>query len=539
MKRALLLPAILFLATFLLPSVSLAADDAKLISIEVPASVEPGELFVGRVRLKNTGDTTWNLDTHALMSESSRLNNRWSTNQLMEHLTVEPGEEGYFQNFLRAPSTRGSHVFAWRMREASGNWFGEVAVTNIKVGATAAFTPGDIVVTQLGDNIQSISTNGTPVYIKSYSRTGGLPRFQVGLPTVGSNALIIANNVFSGRINRTADKRQLVFAGYNTNLPNNLLEITNSPVPRAIGTIDAFGNFKIAVRGESGGEGSPFRGGNIRKPASDGRGNFWVATQTHGIVYLRDGAAPFPIWGGGNQLVRDLELIGGKLFFSSPSFPTTNTSGIVTFGGAPTTIPLPPSLMIDESPRNIPGFVSASGNPRGFAINPEMTIAYVADARGFQNGAGLFRFNRNDVGGWTYAYRLTNDLPVSITTGNVFDEIAVDFSGPNPTIAATTLDAGENVLLLGVDTGPNSTFKTIATADLKTTFLGVTFAPLAGPQLSMSGNSQNLTLTFDSGVLETSPTIFGDWTDVTPRPTSPYVIQSTGQARFYRLREEN
>ena len=467
----------LFLALFLAQS-GIAANDASVVSLNAPVSVAPGANFTATITMTNSGDTTWTTaGSYNLGSENLRDNTRWGPSRVgLPTDPVNPVQTAAFTTTFTAPTTPGVYPFAWKMVQDGVESFGAVALTNIKVDADAQFTPGDLVVLQLGDGVNALATSGSPIFINSYAPTGGPVKFQVMLPTTGPTALIQGNNQFTGMIDLSTDRHLLIISGYNTNLPySTTVEAAGSPVPRAVGTVDSAGKFTLQVTTTT-----AFNGGTFRGSVSDGVGNFWAGAQNGGIQYLGKNSSPVQISPAGAGAIRDLIMVNGSIAFSTSQFPTTGNHGVAVFAGAPTT-PVEPVLVINTTA--IPG---ATGTPsaKGFAINSTLTIAYVADVRSFATGGGIYRFNgtgTGTAGSWTYAYTLTNDLNPTAT--GVFQELAVDFSGANPKIYATTANTSStgNFLVSATDTGAASSFSLLATAPALTAFRGLTFAPSAPP----------------------------------------------------------
>jgi hypothetical protein len=115
---------------------------------------------------------------------------------------------------------------------------------------------------------------------------------------------------------------------------------------------------------------------------------------------------------------------------------------------------------------------SGTPSPKGFAINPSATIAYVADNRTASTGGGIQRFNWSGSA-WVYAYTLGNTL----TSSKEVEDLAVNFGGPNPILYATSAESTGNALLTITDTGSNSRYTVLETAPSGDAFRGVTFAP--------------------------------------------------------------
>jgi DNA-binding beta-propeller fold protein YncE len=139
----------------------------------------------------------------------------------------------------------------------------------------------------------------------------------------------------------------------------------------------------------------------------------------------------------------------------------------MAFTGAPASAASPAMVLSTE------GIGSGSSSPKGFAFNPALTIAYVADNRSAASGGGIHRFNW--IGSaWVYAYT----LGYTLTPSQQVWELTADFSGPHPILYVTTGEATENHLASVTDTGPGSAYTILATAPPGDAFRGVAFAPV-------------------------------------------------------------
>ena len=203
------------------------------------------------------------------------------------------------------------------------------------------------------------------------------------------------------------------------------------------------------------------RGSSLRSAVTDGRGNFWAGGGSGGIVYLGTNAPPATI-STVSPATRNLNLVNGKLFYTTGS----GQLGIMAFAGAPTSAATPALFL------NTAGTGSGTASPTGFAFNPAMTVAYVADNRSESNGGGIQRYNWNGTA-WVYAYT----LGYTLSSSKQVWELAADFSGSHPILYATTGESTANNVVCVTDTGPSSAFTTLATAPTGDAFRGIAFAP--------------------------------------------------------------
>ena len=87
---------------------------------------------------------------------------------------------------------------------------------------------------------------------------------------------------------RSADGRLLVLGGYNIALTNAavwvppLANASCQHVPRALGVVDALGNFTLV-----GVTTNQYSGNNMRSGATDGRGNYWGAGRDQRNILFR------------------------------------------------------------------------------------------------------------------------------------------------------------------------------------------------------------------------------------------------------------
>jgi hypothetical protein len=253
----------------------------------------------------------------------------------------------------------------------------------------------------------------------------------------------------------------LTFAGYAV-APGtaSVASTTASAVNRAVGVLDASGNFSRVATGST----VAFSGNNVRGAVSDGT-DFWMsgtgsASTNQGIWYSAAGAAPVQITNGN---LRAVNIFSGNLYVSSGA--GTPGVGIHAFSGLPT-----------AAAASTPLFAITGGSPYDFALSPNLTLAYVADDRSGASGGGVQRWTFNGST-WTLDYTLT----LGSTANDGIRQIAVDFSGANPVIYGTTTETSTNRLVSVTDTGTSSSFSVLARAGTNTVFRGVDFAPVPEP----------------------------------------------------------
>lgn len=335
--------------------------------------------------------------------------------------------------------------------------------------AQTPFTNGNLVV---------VNVNSTNVAsLLEYTTAGGTPQQTIAIPSTGTSALTISFTATSeGALSRTETGNYLGLVGYRTGT-------NGSGTDRVIGRVAADGsvNTSSAIPNAEG-----YTGNNIRSAVFSNDGSrFWAdGTGTGGGVRTNT----FGATSGSVQVsttvtnTRVINIFNGQLYTTSASGAFQGISAVGT--GLPTTT--------GNTITILPGFPTASGpGPYGFAINAASTVAYVADDRTIATGGGIQKWTFNGTT-WSLAYTLNPSTGSATTFGA--RGLAVDFSGANPVIYATTTDATLNRLVKITDAGAGSTATLLATAAANNIFRGVAFAPAAAPatptvSLSVSSNT--------------------------------------------------
>ncbi|NCA17929.1 MAG: hypothetical protein EBS90_12955, partial [Betaproteobacteria bacterium] len=173
-----------------------------------------------------------------------------------------------------------------------------------------------------------------------------------------------------------------------------------------------------------------------------------------------------------------MEIYNGNLYFSTGS----GTTGIYQVGsGLPTTSGQTATL------------VMAVTSPYGFAISPDGNTAYVAD-----DGGGIQKWSKSGTN-WSRQYIFTNSLARGL---------AVDFSGANPVIYATTTEISSNSVIKITDTGSNAPSSLVASAGANYVFRGVDFSP-SPPTISTSGTLSAVSTTYGTASSSTQFSVSG------------------------------
>ncbi len=325
--------------------------------------------------------------------------------------------------------------------------------------AQAQFVAGDLVVDRVGDGTQTLVNTGNSVFIDQFSRTGAAVGTSVSIPFTGVSALVQSGTASSeGALSLSQDGTQLVVAGYNTVTAStvSVSGATSAAVPRGVGTVSAAGGYSFVTPTTA------FSANNIRTAASGANGNYYAGGGNSGTVIVNGGGA-----GTAAQTqtanTRVNNFANGNLYFSTGSATGNAGAGIYSLGSNPAAATAPTLLAA----------TGTGSSPYDFTLNSTGTILYVADDRASAAG-GIERFDLNGGGTFTLTYTLGTGVANIGARG-----LAVDFSGANPVIFATTAEATADRLITITDTGAASVATTLATAGANELFRGLDFAPVA------------------------------------------------------------
>ncbi len=346
-----------------------------------------------------------------------------------------------------------------------------VTVAALVATANAQFSAGNLAVLRLGNGTETLANTGNSVFIDQYTTLGSYVN-SVSILNSGPSALVMSGTATSeGSLTRSTDGKYLTFAGYNTTagIPyaSSLPATAATLVPRGVGQVNQAGSYNLVTTTTTAWGGTSSTAGNPRSVISDGANNYWgVGTSsssgTRGTLYY--GMNSSAAWVEGSKSPRVINIYGGNIYYSVSS-GTAGLSGIWGFSGQPTSGPLVATQLIDTG--------VSSGN-YDFTLNPGMTLAYIADDRATAAG-GIQRWDFNGSA-WSLTYTLSTGVANIGARG-----IAVDFSGADPVIYATTAEGTANRLIAITDTGASSAATTLATAPANEIFRGLDFTPIPEP----------------------------------------------------------
>lgn len=321
--------------------------------------------------------------------------------------------------------------------------------------ALAQITPGNLVVTRVGDGTAALSNAATAVFLEEYTKSGALVQ-TIAMPTApagGNFAMTWSGTATSeGAITQSVDGRYLLLVGYNA-----------APGTPSVATTASAATARIIGRVALGGAidtttalSDAYTGSNIRSACSTDGSVFWTAgassvTGGGGMRYSLLGATTSTSLTVVNN-TRVTGIFAGQLYCSSAS---GTLQGVGAVGvGTPTTT--------GQTITSLPGFPTASG-PSAYDFEfADANTLYVADDRTNGNG-GIQKWTL--VGGtWTLQYTLAPATNIGCRS------LSIDVEGGLATIFAT---ATNNQVVRVVDAGAGSPFTTLVTGVANTALRGV------------------------------------------------------------------
>lgn len=360
-----------------------------------------------------------------------------------------------------------------------------VALAGLIAGAEPAqFLPKHLAVLRAGDGVLDLKLKQSPVFIDEFATDGfnAAPLLTVKIPTTGTNTIFFNGHAATeGMLSRSADGRLLVFAGYGG---VNLLQDSGTPsllnIERGFCTVDADGKIQTAIYGKQGDEKM-----NPRGIVTDGTNNFWGCGNASGTVYYNPADLTEPVAFTAIPNSRAVKIIGNVLYttLNGPDgYVSGVPAGIFSFADA------------DGNPAPLPRaagstlkLVVAAKKPytkiAGFDMNPQGTIAYMADAV-----AGIQKYVKVN-GAWKFAYNfaIPQNIPASENRETGCFDVTADFSGPAPVVYATTTEGyngcvNSNRVVKIVDTNAMAAVTTLAQAgSTKMAYRGIAFTPESLP----------------------------------------------------------
>jgi hypothetical protein len=346
------------------------------------------------------------------------------------------------------------------------------------------FLTGQLAVLRAGDGLVDQHLKQTPIFIDQFDpgRLNTQPSFTVPIPTNGANSFFFNGHASTeGGLTRSADGRLLVFAGYGG---VNLLEKPGTPslldIARGFCTVAADGALQRFLYQPN----DSAEKMNPRGAATDGGNNFWGCGNAGATVFLNPKAGGSAMEFGAVRNTRAVRIINHVLYATLNGADATaidKEPGIYQFvDKSGTVLPLPRQadatirLMVPANP--------AYTKIAGFDLNPEGTIAYMADT-----AAGIQKYVKSG-GAWKLAYNFSIPSNIPAVTNHQAGcfGLAVDFSQAAPVVYATTTEGyggsvNSNRVVRIVDTNATALVTTVAQAtSANIGFRGIDFTPEAG-----------------------------------------------------------
>ncbi len=113
--------------SFRIEATEAPVDNAAFVSYSgVPSKIAAGGTATVTVTMRNTGTTTWTSAAgYKLGAQSPADNTTWVSSRVSVPSDTAPNATADFTFAIAAPSTTGSHAFAWQMVRDAATWFGD------------------------------------------------------------------------------------------------------------------------------------------------------------------------------------------------------------------------------------------------------------------------------------------------------------------------------------------------------------------------------------------------------------------------------
>ncbi len=406
----------------------------------------------------------------------------------------------------------------------------------------SAFTPGDIVVVQIGAgdptggawtgaSTTALADTGTAVFLDEYTPSGTFVQ-QIAMPTTqsGSQApFVLGNNNSEGLLNLSTDGQDVLLAGYDTTVGGQSGGVDNGTENRVVGVVSSTGAVDTSTVLSAG---NGLMGANVREAAGSVANGFYVAGQSKGLAGTfqtsADGGVAYINFGGstGTDLIggganygsqslnngRGVEIFNGQVYLvqnkdtAEPAIMSVNTASSTGLQEptaatpATTALPLPgtgSNLLIGSNtqplsskPKNGEFFLAEVGSSADFdtnGVDSGYNTLYVTD-----DSVGLAKYTWNSsTSAWI------SDGTIGSSTTTAYEGLTGSVNGTTVTLYATQVqnssgaaDTADQVVTIVDNTGfggsitaitPTAlTNTTIPAADLGVVYRGIAFVPQGG-----------------------------------------------------------
>lgn len=328
-----------------------------------------------------------------------------------------------------------------------------MSVAGLTAGMTAAsamgapFGLGNLVVSRVGDGVNTLVNSAGPVSLLEYTGAGSLVQ-TIGISIDDLQWSGAATS--EGAISLSQDKTKLTLVGYNPPFSGSgsLASRTDAQAPRTFLTVGYDGTVSAPT------DIGAYSGNNLRSGVSSNTGTYFAGGNS-GTIY-RDTANTTIQSAVANTRV--VNIINGKLYFSTAS---GTSRGVWTFNTALPTSAATASVLMNQG---------GSGDVYDFAINDAGTVAYLT--------------NGNVVQRWTFDGSSWTLNATSSVVGAGLTGMAVAFGAGTDTIYVVNPGT---LFTLSFSSG-FSAATPLATAGTNYAFRGLEFAPIPEPgSLALAG----------------------------------------------------
>lgn len=355
-----------------------------------------------------------------------------------------------------------------------------VLASSVSAVQGAPFTPGNVVVTRVGDGVSTLASTASPVFVDEYTTSGVLVQsitLPATIPGFGKRILLPGSTGNSeGTLSRSGDGRFVTVTGYDAG-PGEVVSGTSAlAVNRVIARLDACGKVdtSTAITDAPSGSSAPIRAA----VTNDGTGYWFVGGgSSTGVRWTpnatQGSSIQVAVSPGNTRVVR---IFGGQLFAATA---TSGFFGVGSVGtGLPTTSGQTSAVLIGTE---------SNASLYDFSI-PTPNVLYVADDSATTRGLTKYVYNEG-FGTWITSFQTA--LGLTPETVGLRRLCAVPVAGGHELFGVT--DDGLSLVKF-VDDGVNQTFVTLASAAPNTRLRGIDLVPNAtccGADLDNDGTIAN------------------------------------------------
>jgi hypothetical protein len=202
--------------------------------------------------------------------------------------------------------------------------------------ASAALSPGDVVIYRVGNGSAALSSSGTQAFLDEYEPDGKFVE-SIALPTAGSGSnkpLVASGSATSeGLLTLSGDGNYLLATGYDAAVGTaKVAETKSSSVPRTIARVSASGEVDTSTALTDAANEN-----NVRSATSSNGTDIWVGGAAGGVRHTTLGSSTSTGLNETDKNVREVSIFDGQLYASAD--PTkAGALTIATVGnGLPTT----------------------------------------------------------------------------------------------------------------------------------------------------------------------------------------------------------